>query len=159
MCGIFGVVGQGPISGATVATMSRLLRHRGPDDEGFLFAGPTGTTWYAGPDTPSQVIDSNVSYAPRRQLECAEELPGGVAMSHRRLAILDLSPRGHQPMSYLDRYWIVFNGEVYNYIELRAELEKLGHRFSGAGDTEVILAAYAEWGPACLSRFNGMWGL
>jgi asparagine synthase (glutamine-hydrolysing) len=62
-------------------------------------------------------------------------------------------------MSYRDRYWLIFNGEVYNYIELRSDLVKRGYEFVTASDSEVILAAYAEWGPACLSRFNGMWAL
>jgi len=83
---------------------------------------------------------------------------GRVALGHRRLAILDLSPAGHQPMEYADgRYAITFNGEIYNYIELRAELKRLGYEFRSDGDTEVVLAAYAAWGPDCLSRFNGMW--
>jgi asparagine synthase (glutamine-hydrolysing) len=81
----------------------------------------------------------------------------GIAMGHRRLAILDLNPRGAQPMSWNGRYWIVYNGEVYNYREIRLDLEKLGYQFQTTTDTEVILAAYSEWGPACLSRFNGMW--
>jgi asparagine synthase (glutamine-hydrolysing) len=79
-------------------------------------------------------------------------------LGHRRLSIIDLSDRGRQPQSYADgRYWITFNGEVYNYIELREELCGLGHRFASATDTEVILAAYAQWGSACQLRFNGMW--
>lgn len=82
---------------------------------------------------------------------------GRVHLGHRRLSILDLSPSGHQPMqSRCGRYVIVFNGEVYNYLELRVDLEKLGQKFSGSGDTEVVLAAFAEWGEACLQRFNGM---
>ncbi len=81
-----------------------------------------------------------------------------LGLGHRRLAILDLGPAGHQPMSYAGgRYWIVYNGEVYNFLELRAELEQIGHRFVSDSDTEVILAAYAQWGPECLNRFNGMW--
>ena len=80
-------------------------------------------------------------------------------MAFRRLAILDLSRAGHQPMAdEHDRYRIVHNGEVYNYRELRSELEAYGHRFRSQTDTEVILAAYAEWGPDCVKRFNGMWG-
>src|ERR1017187_10359313 len=82
-----------------------------------------------------------------------------LGLGHRRLSILDLSPLGHQPMSYQDRYWIVYNGEVYNYLELRPELEAAGHRFRSHCDTEVILAAYAQWGAECFSRFNGMWAL
>ena len=79
------------------------------------------------------------------------------AFGHRRLAILDLSEQGHQPMCYRGRYWIVYNGEVYNHIELRAELEALGYTFSSRTDTEVIMASYDAWGVDCLNRFNGEW--
>ena len=81
----------------------------------------------------------------------------GIALGHRRLAILDLNVRGQQPMSWANRYWIVFNGEIYNYLEIRAELQTLGHTFETKTDTEVILAAYAQWGEDCLPKFNGMW--
>src|SRR5262249_40747786 len=82
----------------------------------------------------------------------------GIALAFRRLAILDLSECGHQPMPYANgRYWLVFNGEIYNYRELRAELEGRGHRFDSRTDSEVILAAYAEWGRRCVERFVGMW--
>jgi asparagine synthase (glutamine-hydrolysing) len=84
----------------------------------------------------------------------------GVTFGQRRLAILDLSENGKQPMSYADgRYWITFNGEIYNFLEVRTELEGLGHAFRSESDTEVILAAYAQWGADCLMRFNGMWAL
>lgn len=83
---------------------------------------------------------------------------GRLWLGHRRLAILDLSERGHQPMSYANgRYWLTFNGEVYNFLELRQTLEDLGHHFRSDTDSEVILAAYAEWGANCQLRFNGMW--
>jgi asparagine synthase (glutamine-hydrolysing) len=79
-------------------------------------------------------------------------------LGHRRLAILDLSERARQPMSYAEgRYWLTYNGEVYNYLELREELRGLGHRFVSDSDSEVILAAYAQWGQECQLRFNGMW--
>jgi asparagine synthase (glutamine-hydrolysing) len=81
----------------------------------------------------------------------------GVGLAHKRLAIIDLDARGRQPMAYAGRYRITYNGEIYNYLELRAELERSGHAFATATDTEVILAAYAQWGEACLPRFNGMW--
>jgi len=81
----------------------------------------------------------------------------GSGLGHRRLAILDLSPKGHQPMASADqRYAITFNGEVYNFRELRAELAETGVMFRSASDTEVVLAAYQAWGPACVRRFNGM---
>ncbi len=80
-----------------------------------------------------------------------------VWLGHRRLSILDLSPRGHQPMSDPSRrYWIVFNGEIYNFREMRAALEAKGFAFQTGTDTEVILAAYAAWGEDCLARLNGM---
>lgn len=83
---------------------------------------------------------------------------GGVGLGHRRLAIVDLSPDGHQPMiDGESRCAIVFNGEIYNYIELRRELEALGQVFSTASDTEVILKAYRQWGESSVEHFNGMW--
>jgi asparagine synthase (glutamine-hydrolysing) len=81
----------------------------------------------------------------------------GVALGHLRLAILDLSPRGAQPMHYAGRYVVTYNGEIYNYRELRQELEEAGYRFESQTDTEVIMAAYDRWGTQCLQRFNGMW--
>jgi asparagine synthase (glutamine-hydrolysing) len=82
----------------------------------------------------------------------------GIALGHRRLAILDLSADGRQPMSYSEeRYWMTYNGEIYNFLELRSELEGKGFQFRSQSDTEVILAAYQHWGPAMLARFNGMW--
>ena len=85
-------------------------------------------------------------------------LENNVALGHRRLAIVDLSPDGAQPMTNINgKVSIVFNGEIYNYIELRFELEQLGHQFFSRSDTEVILAGYLEWGDECVRRFNGMW--
>jgi asparagine synthase (glutamine-hydrolysing) len=82
---------------------------------------------------------------------------GTVALAHRRLSIIDLSPLGHNPMSGEDgRVWITFNGEIYNFLELRQELETAGCRFRSHSDTEVILAAYARWGLDCVDRFAGM---
>ena len=82
----------------------------------------------------------------------------GVALGHRRLSILDLSPNGRQPMADpQDRYRLLHNGEVYNYVELRNELGAHGYGFRTGTDTEVILAAYDHWGKACVKRFNGMW--
>ncbi|MDD5596356.1 MAG: asparagine synthase (glutamine-hydrolyzing) [Victivallaceae bacterium] len=84
-----------------------------------------------------------------------QEIP--VTLGHCRLSILDLSSQGNQPMSYADgRLWITYNGEVYNFKELRTELEKLGHHFHSNSDTEVILAAYCEWGSECVKKFRGM---
>jgi asparagine synthase (glutamine-hydrolysing) len=85
-------------------------------------------------------------------------ISGPVALAHRRLAIIDLSEDGLQPMTSEDgSMWLVFNGEIYNFVELRGELIEKGHRFHSKSDTEVILHAYEEWGHECLNRFNGMW--
>ena len=81
----------------------------------------------------------------------------GIVLGHRRLAFLDLSHEGAQPMTYgEDRYVVTYNGEIYDYVETRRTLERLGHTFRSSSDTEVLLAAYAEWGTDCLSRLNGM---
>ncbi len=84
-------------------------------------------------------------------------ISGPVGLGHRRLSIIDLSPAGRQPMTNEDgTLWIVFNGEIYNFAEIKADLEKRGHIFHSATDTEVILHAYETWGVDCLARFNGM---
>ena len=80
-----------------------------------------------------------------------------LVLGHRRLALIDLSPGGHQPMPYdKERYWISYNGELYNYIEIKAELAEAGFIFKTSSDTEVILAAFAAWGTNAFRRFNGM---
>ncbi len=80
-----------------------------------------------------------------------------VSLGHRRLSIIDREG-GHQPIANEDEsVWLVYNGEVYNYRELRVELEAAGHTFRTSSDSEVIVHAYEEWGPACAARFNGMW--
>lgn len=80
-----------------------------------------------------------------------------VGFGHRRLAIIDLTQDGHQPMHLDDQYVITYNGEVYNYLEIKTELQKLGHQFQSHSDTEVIIVAYKQWGEECVKRFNGMW--
>ncbi len=110
----------------TIERMTALLAHRGPDGQGIKC--------FAG----------------------GERQPA-VALGHRRLAIIDPSTRGAQPMSYRSgRYWITYNGELYNFRELRRELEGDGMRFATGCDTEVLLAMYARYGPGMLDRCNGM---
>jgi asparagine synthase (glutamine-hydrolysing) len=122
MCGITGIfhVDGRPVSIGVLRRMTDVVRHRGPDGEGF---------W----------TDSFVGFG------------------HRRLSIIDLSPLGHQPMQTEDGSLVLtYNGEIYNFQNLRGELEARGHRFRSQCDTEVVLRAYQEWGPACVRRFNGM---
>jgi len=116
MCGIAGFNWQNK---SLIATMSRTMKHRGPDDEGFY-------------------IDDNVS------------------LGHERLAIIDLSERGHQPMEF-EHLIIVYNGEVYNFKQLREQLMSKGYNFISDTDTEVVLKSFHLWGPSCVERFNGMW--
>lgn len=141
MCGIAGwLEAAGEVDQDVLRRMTDALEHRGPDDAGhILVATRLAAAWDAGR---------------------GGERPDGhwdLGLGHRRLSILDTSPRGRQPMATRDgRFWIVHNGEVYNYVELRSELGALGHSFSTETDTEVILAAYAQWGVDCLQHFNGM---
>lgn len=80
-----------------------------------------------------------------------------IGLAHRRLAIIDLSAAATQPMTVLERYHLIFNGEIYNYIEIKSDLESKGYSFSSQSDAEVLLQAYAHYGSACLSQFDGMW--
>ena len=106
---------------------------------------------------PGRLSDAMVSIAHRGPDDCGQFREGAVALGFVRLAIIDLGPGGHQPMVSGDgRHVIVFNGEIYNYRELRTELQVAGHRFASDSDTEVLLAAYRHWGEACLARLNGM---
>jgi asparagine synthase (glutamine-hydrolysing) len=123
MCGICGKINfnQEPVSEKNIRGMMKIMKHRGPDDEGTFF------------DT-------------------------GIGVGFVRLSIIDLSTAGHQPMFTEDgRYVIVFNGEIYNYRELRNELTGHGHSFKTGTDTEVLLASFLHWGEECLERLNGMW--
>jgi len=159
LCGIAGFIARTSWPAATIGAMTDLVRHRGPDDEGFLLLPESGNEVQVcgGSDTPDVVFHAEIPFRPERRLAALGDEPVCLALGHRRLSIVDLSPAGHQPMGTADRrYWIVYNGEIYNHIELRTELEGLGHRFRSHSDTEVILAAYREWGTDCLSRFNGM---
>jgi asparagine synthase (glutamine-hydrolysing) len=153
MCGILSVIGlKNNLSGVNLEKALTIIKHRGPDDEGFLTwqPGEQPQIW-AGADT----ADSTLQHYHYAQLPADKKFK--VGLGHRRLSILDLSPAGHQPMQYCEAgLSIVFNGEVYNYLEIKDELEKLGHKFISSTDTEVILHAWNEWGVECLNDFNGM---
>ncbi len=125
MCGICGIINfkEDTIQEVSVRKMMKLMKHRGPDDEGVF-------------------IENNIG------------------LGFVRLSIIDLSPFGHQPkLSQDERYVIIFNGEIYNYIELRQELQNEGVVFTTQTDTEVLLNAYIRWGEDCMNRFNGMWAI
>ncbi|HLW85819.1 MAG TPA: asparagine synthase (glutamine-hydrolyzing) [Candidatus Sulfotelmatobacter sp.] len=128
MCGIFGIVARNTHVPADVLERATAsLAHRGPDDSGTIILRDS---------TPE---------------------PLEVGLGSRRLAILDLSPLGHQPMHDPETgSWIVYNGELYNFRDLRRELEEVGITFTSHSDTEVLLKAYARWGESCLAKFRGM---
>jgi asparagine synthase (glutamine-hydrolysing) len=110
-----------------------------------------------GPVDPAVVVEMNRRVIHRGPDDEGVFLGEGFALGHRRLSILDLSAAGHQPMAFRDRLVVTYNGEIYNYIELRAELIGAGYTFETSTDTEVLLAAYDHWGEDCVRRFNGMW--
>src|SRR5579864_8210286 len=128
MCGIFGIVAnQARVPVDVLERATQSLAHRGPDDSGTVILHDSG----AG----------------------STEL----GLGNRRLAILDLSPLGHQPMHDPETgNWLVYNGEIYNFREVRKELQQAGATFVSASDTEVLLKAYACWGEQCLLKFRGM---
>ena len=128
MCGIVGIWELGNRGRATVSERDLTIF--------------TDSLKHRGPDGRGIYIDKNAN----------------LGLGHRRLSIFDLSDSGKQPMAYANnRYWITYNGEVYNFIEIRKELEGLGCHFKTNTDTEVIIAAYHKWGQKCLYKFNGMW--
>jgi asparagine synthase (glutamine-hydrolysing) len=155
MCGILGLVRLGASGGTPTAPLQRateIVRHRGPDDEGYaLWSSGRTPLVYAGDDT------TKASRYAHRLESLPEIAKWQVGLGHRRLSIVDLTPAGHQPMVHSHTgLTVAYNGEIYNYVELRRELAALGHQFASQSDTEVLLAAWAEWGPACADRFNGM---
>ncbi len=150
MCGITGIFnGNQNVRSEWIIGMNNALKHRGPDDEGYLAINTRTRKTYSLTGSESKVkyprieaFNNNVDFL----------------LGHRRLSILDLSSLGHQPMSNNDEtLWIIHNGEIYNYVELREELRTLGYDFHTNTDTEVLLAAYEEWGENCLNKLNGMW--
>jgi asparagine synthase (glutamine-hydrolysing) len=139
MCGIAGMLWKEPAQGQSLTEPLRLLRHRGPDDHGWL---------------------SLTRHRIRRGRGNPDVRKADAVLLHRRLSILDLSDAGWQPMSSADdRFHLVFNGEIYNYLELRGELEALGHIFHSRSDSEVLLQALVHWGREALTRLVGMFAL
>lgn len=161
MCGISGIVDLGgKLKGIPmhIMNMTDTIRHRGPDGEGFLFFNGYETIAAHGKDTPESVISSSLTYSPKIPVQSVSPVNIRFAFGHRRLSIIDVSAAGHQPMcDHGKMVWIIYNGEIYNHIELREELSKKGIIFRTNTDTEVIIQSYLHWGPDCVNRFNGMW--
>ncbi len=156
MCGIAGVVRldvRDVDTGAFYTALS-LMKHRGPDDEGMvLIDSNTGKfEERGGADTPQELGLADI--------HVPTTLKSRVVLGNRRLSIIDLSIKGHQPQKNEDHtVWVVLNGEVYNYRELKKELTKAGHEFLSDSDTEVIVHGYEQWGmDLLLSKMIGMWG-
>lgn len=151
MCGIFGLIQKPQIDVRKLRKVSSVIAHRGPDDEGYLLADIQNNTYQAA------FSHDSVKGLNLPELDSVQG-NFNAALVHRRLSIIDLSVAGHQPMSYDDGLlWIAFNGEIYNYVEIKKDLIKKGYRFFTSSDTEVILAAYKEWGFDCCRIFNGIW--
>lgn len=166
MCGIVGALSLNkPCINVDFAKhMADRIEHRGPDDAGYLFfhtgaRDVNNISFYQNlTDERFKNVEDMLpiieSSSAQRELHCHDY---DLYMGHRRLAILDLSYAGHQPMGDLSKnIWVAFNGEIYNFKELKNELEKLGYKFRSYTDTEVIIYAYKEWGIECIKKFNGM---
>jgi asparagine synthase (glutamine-hydrolysing) len=166
MCGIAGVVSLDgrPIDPDWIKRMCDAIAHRGPDDAGYAFfrlgEGRRGEGGYWCSFADAQFRHVNEHLPLLGGSYCREELAKSsfsVALGHRRLAIIDLTPYGHQPMSSSDcRYWITYNGEIYNFPELREDLRARGHVFRTRSDTEVLLHLWEEHGRDCLTMLDGM---
>jgi asparagine synthase (glutamine-hydrolysing) len=155
MCGIAGFFSDKPIHAKVLSKMGQLMQHRGPDGEGIVYLEKDKQQAVATENTSEDCIGQAFPWLPQNRVNEALALKGGFV--HRRLAIIAPDRNGHQPMCYRNRYWITYNGEIYNYPELREELRARGHQFQTTSDTEVVLAAFAQWGKTCLEHFNGMW--
>jgi asparagine synthase (glutamine-hydrolysing) len=135
--------------------MSRAVAHRGPDGEGAVFIDSKAGEL-------AECAGERTDLMPRGLADWPEGRGIGhdLAFAHRRFAIVDRTPGGHQPYRLKDApVALAFNGEIYNHIELRAELERLGHVFTTRGDVEVLAHAYLQWGTACFTRLRGFWAL
>ena len=146
MCGITGILSQRKDL-TVINEMTQSLNKRGPDGSGILYSDDTG-----------QHVECNF-YSPGQTPDLIpQKIDATIALGHTRLSIIDISERSLQPMQSVNqRYWIVFNGEIFNYIELKEQLIAVGYIFKTESDTEVVLNSYDYWGTDCLHKFNGMW--
>lgn len=155
MCGICGIYSfKGVIDSNRLVKMAKLMQHRGPDDEGYLLLN-TESSAFESFHSNDTIEDIKLK---TRKINGFINNKYNLGLGFRRLAILDLSANGHQPMTFEEAgLHIVYNGEIYNYIEIRNELESFGYNFYSNSDTEVILKSYDKWGEDCVHKFNGMW--
>lgn len=158
MCGISGYasfVGPSQTPYAFVAAATQTLRHRGPDGVGYLLE--RGSQFTTASKGISSLHFAAVPWQPMDEWSGLSSTPAFLALGHNRLSIYDTSTAGHQPMCTPDQtVWVVFNGAIYNFKSLRQQLIAAGHSFFTETDTEVLLAAYRQWGDACLDRLEGM---
>lgn len=159
MCGIVGITdfSNQSIEPALLLAMNGAIGHRGPDDEGYVLIDERRSQHrsFCGPDSPSD-IKAKMPLLLAGDTSCC----GNIGLGHRRFSIIDLSAAGHQPLFDRDRTCcVVFNGEIYNYVEIRDELVSRGVGFCSQSDTEVLLEAYKYWGTDCFARLNGFWTL
>lgn len=156
MCGIAGIARHPDNQQFDLTTLekaSKALSHRGPDDEGFLIYSDNEIHELGGFNSSKEWL---LKYKPTRVDECRK--PFSIGLLHRRLSIIDTGAQGHQPFcDSQKRYWITFNGEIYNYKSLRKTLEQKGYTFKSQTDTEVLLYAYLEWREQCEQYLRGMW--
>lgn len=152
MCGISGYYSfHKSISSTNILEMNQAIRHRGPDDEGFWMYTNVHGVSFSGNDSTQKI---------KEQFPVLQEGNSNIALGFRRLSIIDLSEKGHQPMlSENEQIIITFNGEIYNFKKLRKELEFSGYIFHSTSDTEVILKAYQEWGNSAFAKLDGMFAV
>ncbi|MBM7418386.1 MULTISPECIES: asparagine synthase (glutamine-hydrolyzing) [Chryseobacterium] len=152
MCGICGYYSfKNEISSENILEMNNAIRHRGPDDEGFWISDGSKGESFSGSDSTQKI---------KEVFPVLNKINSKIALGFRRLSIVDLSEKGHQPMLSDDKkITITFNGEIYNFKKIRKELEALGYDFKSNSDTEVILKSYEEWGTEMFVRFDGMFAI
>jgi len=151
MCGIVGMwhLNGSPVEPECLVSMGNVLIHRGPDDYGYVLLNMDGR----------DQKNRNIEFRKVEGINGDRALLASYTfgLGHHRLSIIDLSPAAHQPMCNEDgKIWVVFNGEIYNFQDIRIDLKRSGHIFKSKSDTEVILHGYEEWGVECLNHFRGM---
>lgn len=152
MCGILSYYSKSKITFNELQNFKNSLKsikHRGPDGEGIVLINSESGNYKI-----VSTIDTPFEFSSKTNFNQNDDF--NLILGHRRLKILDLSNNAHQPMNF-NKFWLTYNGEIYNYLEIRNELKNVGYEFVTSSDTEVLLKAYDYWGVKCLEKFNGMW--